>query len=333
MNNSGLFNEYFKLCSGVNKIFVVPKFNFENRYTDYLYLLYQNYLSTSSKIKIESLSVYAHPKFFISRIFNEKIIVHYNWFECTDLKSLAGIFWKTFWLILYKLVGGKLVWTVHNKYPHTVKFVLVNKIMRKFLARLANKLHVHCNSAIDIMIPILKVNREKFFVCEHPKYPAKEIKKNEAEKALNDKYLSNFLKKNDKLFLMFGNIAEYKGIKDIIEIFNEFSQNTKLVVAGELKKGSDKYFNELIKLTENSKNVIIVDQRIPDEDIPLFFNRCDYSVFNFTNVLTSGGVSLALSYDKPVIIPAIGCLQEIGGKDVIKFSDKNELKNLLSNLC
>jgi beta-1,4-mannosyltransferase len=258
--------------------------------------------------------------------------VHYHWFEINDVQSLIGIFWKTFWLILYKLIGGKLVWTIHNENPHLGNFKLLNNIFRRMMAHLADKLHVHCKEAVKIMSEIFNVDEGKFFIHEHPNFPAEIIDREKAMQELITKYPEIKIISSDKIFLMFGNIAEYKGIKETLKIFNGFSGNHKLIIAGTVKKGSEAYFDELKKNIIKKDSIFLIGKKIPDKDIPLFFCSADFALFNYKDILTSGVVYLALSYNKKIITSPKGCLKELSGKNIIFFDEQNPLKNIIQQI-
>ncbi|RPI69177.1 MAG: hypothetical protein EHM47_13690, partial [Ignavibacteriales bacterium] len=168
MNETSLLNEYQKLFPGAEKIFVVPQIADLNRNTSYLYQLYKDLLNTSSPVKIETFNASSLPKIFLSRLKSEKSILHYHWFEFEDLKSFIGIKWKLFWIILFKLLGGKVVWTVHNYFPHHNQYRYWNLKARRLMARIADRLHIHCGSEIDSLSDILNVRKERFFIVKHP---------------------------------------------------------------------------------------------------------------------------------------------------------------------
>jgi glycosyltransferase involved in cell wall biosynthesis len=134
---------------------------------------------------------------------------------------------------------------------------------------------------------------------------------------------------------MFGAIAEYKGIKEVMEIFKNLNEKNKLIIAGFVKKGNLDYFNELKNLSDN-RNIFLEGRLIPDEEVPYFLNSADYVIFNYRDILTSGGVHLALNYKKSVLVPYAGCLKEIKGNLInffdMKESRKQNLKKLIINL-
>ena len=334
MNKEILLREYRNLCSDIRKIYVVPLINYSFKKTGYLYLLYKDFIENKEKynFKIQSLSVFSLPLIALSRLKKEKCILHYHWLEINDLQSLGGLIWKIFWVSLYKLLNGRIIWTIHNQFPHNNKYIFLNRTVRKYIAHIADKLQVHCKSAVNIMMPVLNVNESKFFIIDHPIFPVEIIEKDKSSALLNQKYFPNKIKSEDILFLMFGEIAEYKGIKKVVEIFNSLEEKKKLLIAGIVKKGHMKNYKEILSSIKNQNQILICNKRIPDEDAMLFLNSCDYALFNFKEVLTSGSVFLALSYKKNIIVPSKGCLKELKGDNIIHFENEEELNNIL-NKC
>src|SRR5690606_32778790 len=102
------------------------------------------------------------------------------------------------------------------------------------------------------------------------------------------------------------------------------------------KRWDKKYFNEVQKSAEGFENIIIINKFIPDEDIALFFSASDYVIFNFEDILTSGGIYLALSYNKKIIAPASGCIKEIKNENLFLFETdgnrKENLKKIIENI-
>jgi glycosyltransferase involved in cell wall biosynthesis len=326
MNETSLQVEYQKLCPGITKVFVVPKIPQKNKDTSYLYQFYKSFHEdSSSQIKIKTFNAALLPLIFLNRIKFEKSILHYHWFEFEDAKSFIGIKWKLFWIIIYKMLGGKIIWTVHNKYPHHNKYLFLNKKVRRLLAKIANRLHIHCESAINTCAGVLGVPEDKFFVVRHPVFSSTIIERDKAIEELNKKYLSGKIKPGDKVFLMFGAIAEYKGIKEVINIFRRLDKRNRLLIAGFIKIRNEKYFNEL-QLISDKENIFVIGDMIPDEDVPYFFNSSDCTIFNYRDVLTSGGVHLSLAYKKPVIAPLSGCLKELHN-DVVNFFETTGDRN------
>ncbi|MFO7446305.1 MAG: glycosyltransferase [Ignavibacteriaceae bacterium] len=316
MISNKLLDEYNRINPAFKKLYIVPLINYHIKNSDYLYLLYKPILENKS-VEIINLSAASHYKLLGAGI--KESILHYHWFEVTDIKSLLGIIWKTFWITLYKILGGKIIWTIHNKFPHAGKYITINKILRKYLADLSSKLHVHCASAAGIMSPVLNVDKNKFFIVEHPYYPAKLMGKADAVTALISGYPEIKIEESQKVFLSFGTIAEYKGLTELIAIFKSKFNRHLLIIAGPVKKVNQEYYKQLIAASKGNRNIIVLGKIIPDEDVPYFFNSSDAVVFNYRDILTSGGVILALSYNKTTIAPSLGCLNEIKDKNLVLF--------------
>lgn len=85
-------------------------------------------------------------------------------------------------------------------------------------------------------------------------------------------------------------------------------------------------------MTRKQKNVILIPQFIKEDCVPEFMNAADYLVFNYREVLASGGVPLAKSYNKTIIIPQKGCLTEQKGDNLIHFKTQDELKEIIREL-
>jgi beta-1,4-mannosyltransferase len=328
MTTNSLIEEYSKLNPAFSKLYVVPLLNYYIRNTDYLCLLYNDIIQ-DKRIEFVNLSAAGHFKLAGKGIRNS--VLHYHWFEVTDTKSFLGMLWKLFWIVIYKLAGGKIIWTIHNKYPHAGSYLWLNKPLRRFMADIADKLHVHCLSAIDIMMPVLNQDRKKFFVAPHPEYPAMIENKSAAIRKLNVKY-NIACSEGIKTFLVFGQIAPYKGITGIINAFAKAGGQFHLIIAGTVKKGSESYYSEIARHAAGIPQVTTLNKIIPDPDVPLFFNAADYVVFNFTDIITSGGVILALNYKKHVIIPAKGCLKEISGPLAKHFTSQFELEQIIKDI-
>ncbi len=330
-----LYTEYRKLCKDIRKIYVVPKINFSSPHTDYLYLLYKEFLENNEDyhLEIRSVSVFGHFEFILSRIKNENSILHYHWVEITDLKSSAGMIWKIFSVLIFKLLGGKIVWTVHNKFPHNNHYRFINRIIRIYFAFLADKIHVHCSSGAEVMAAVLKVKREKFFIVKHPEYPSVIFSRSHAAELLKEKYKIDDKLPGSKNFLMFGAIADYKGILEAEAVFKNLPRKN-LIIAGPVKRWDKKYLKEVLSAAKGSANIFVFPETIANDFVPVFLNYADFLLFNFSDILTSGSVMLAISYKKKIIAPAAGCLQEIDDENIIKFEAGNIeiMKRILESL-
>jgi glycosyltransferase involved in cell wall biosynthesis len=323
-----------EIKKGLEQVYVVPEISQKDTENEYLTLLYAPIMKNveKHKIRVSSLSISQYPKMVVKKITGEKSIYHHHWYHLNEFRNIFYFFWRTYWILLFRIIGGKVVWTIHNIAPHHGKFKFFNIFFRKFLAFISNKLHVHCNEAITIMSKKLSVRRKKFFVVEHPPYSAKEMSRDVALKQLNEKYVNNTLEKEDLVFLSFGLIGKYKKIKETIEIFKNYSSKKKLIIAGKGRKTESDYLEEIIELAEKNDNIILINQAIPNEDIPIFFSSTDYLILNYEHVLTSGVLHLGLSYNRKILAVDKGCISGEKDDKIIRFKDEVQLKEIVDSL-
>lgn len=329
MIDNNLIQTYRDLLSDVEKVYVFPNI-LKMEANKYLRLFYKDLLSKKpdSNIQLETYSFFP-PKIILRRIRGEKSLLHHHWYEIDDFYSLLKIIWKSLWMTIYKLMGGRIIWTVHNKYPHAQKFSLLNRVIRKQFAKMVDRLHVHCSEAIKIMAPILGASQEKFVVIKHPFYPATVLDRSQSIQRLNETYPHVSILPENIIFMMFGYISGYKGILEVVEIFKLLNPNNRLIIAGPVRKSDQQYLENIQRLINGQKQIILIDAFIPEPDVSIFFGAADYVIFNYKDILNSGAVYLSLSYHKKIIMPNQGCLKELEGENIYKFEDLDGLKAIL----
>jgi glycosyltransferase involved in cell wall biosynthesis len=308
-------------------IFVAPPIRFSHKQSDFLYLFYKE-VFTSAQYEVKSLKAFFHFKPLLNHLSGKPSILHYHWLEIRSLFSLPLFLYKFVFIMLYKWAGGKLVWTVHNKIPLDVKYQRLNFIFRRWMAKNAELLHIQCRAPLPEISRFYGVDESKFRVIPHPKFPPKLMPRAAAIEAINHRF-DVHIKVQDRLFLMIGHISEYKGIAEVCEVFKSEPIQKKLIIAGPVKKGQMKYYKALRRLLKTSENIILIPQFINEESVPEFMNAPDYLIFNFKNVITSGGVHLAMSYQKPAILPETECMKELHGENFHFFKTSDELKELI----
>lgn len=327
-----LIELYRSINKNVQAVYVFPDIKRFSIYNPYLKIFYKDLLSQSDKPdQIHCTSPHPLlPFFIVKRLFGEKSIVHFHWLQFLNFRGFLILLWKMSLILLYKSLGGHIVWTIHNKHLHSKRFLHLNIFFRKLMAKIATKLHVHCNEAVHIMAPLLEVNKEKFFIIEHPMYQVTLIEQKQAREYLVKKISSN-IDISKPLFLMYGNIGGYKGIVEVIQLFTE---NTgQLIIAGECKKGERNYLRCIETEVTNKKNIHLISKFLSQEEEMYLFNASDCIIFNFKDILSSGSVMLALSYKKEIVIPNISCLKELSGPGVYKFNSQTELHDQIHTIA
>jgi len=139
-----------------------------------------------------------------------------------------------------------------------------------------------------------------FVTLFHPIYdifPGEDVPGEEARRRLN-------LNPEDKVVLYFGIIRPYKGVETLLEAAGQLSDmdNLKLLVVGEIYKGSDRIYRLVQSLP--GRQVRLVNRYIPNEEVALWFRASDIVALPYLSATQSGIVPIAYRCLRPVIV---GC--------------------------
>jgi len=238
-------------------------------------------------------------------------VLHLNWpsilYNATEPKermSLCTAFISS--LARARFLGYRIVWTVHNLYPHDSENPDLDRLARLAITQLASALIVHCNHARELV-------RQHFFreagVFTIPHghfadpYP-NTISRSEARRQLG-------LADDSFVFLFFGTVRPNKGVEQLLEAFSNISDpDAVLLLAARVYNDySASLAQEAAK--RSSRIVVHTASFFANEDFQVFYNAADVVVLPFLDILTSGTAITALSFLRPVIVPAIGCLPEL----------------------
>lgn len=281
----------------------------------------------------------AEFRILFKKIIKEKNVqvLHLNWIHSylkarNSLNSLYRFFTFIVRLMIIRLRGVKIVWTVHNLSSHEENYPsYLDFLARLILAKLSKAIIVHCQVAQEKVGEIFNiVNQEKIFLIHHGNYI--DLYKNEISR--QDSRDKLCLAEDEKVILFMGIIRPYKGIYELIEAFKEIDncQKRKLLIAGKIINEGDS--EEILGAIGDAENIIFRPGYVLDEDVQIYMNACDVVVLPYKNILTSGAAILAMSFGKACVAPRIGCMEEFIGLDggfLYRPDDESGLEIALQN--
>ncbi|HTX44087.1 MAG TPA: glycosyltransferase [Methanocella sp.] len=117
----------------------------------------------------------------------------------------------------------------------------------------------------------------------------------------------------DYTILSFGLIRPYKGIPNLIKAFGELpadvARRSRLLIAGEIWEDREAV-TRAIALCQYKDRIKLVDDYIPDDDIPLYFNAADVVALPYLRASQSGVAHIAMVFGKPIVVSKVGGLVE-----------------------
>jgi len=244
---------------------------------------------------------YATPGNFVKTIllkFKGYKIIHIQWVYVFPFDWLMK-----FYVNLSKKLGYKIVWSIHDIHDSALESRFSHKEKMLWMYHAADYKFIHYKSNIELLKKQLGVEPTDIEVVYHPlfdeSYP-NHVTQKEARRLLG-------IPENKKVLLLFGKIAKYKGVDLFAKALRNLNGNYYGLIVGR------KWDKNLIKDVKERdiRNLKIIDEYIPDEEVQHYFNACDVVVAPYISITTSGVVLLAFSFRKPVITTNLGGMPEV----------------------
>ncbi len=258
------------------------------------------------------LGRYAFEREWLESNRKEYEVLHLNWphhfYRADDLETTINRYSKfADNLTFAHRIGYRIVWTMHNLYPHERPFPEVDHMGRLLITQIADDVIAHCDYAADLA-------RRKFYrshnlhVIPHGNfidaYP-NEVSREEGRRKLG-------ISEEAFVYIFFGNVRGYKGIESLLDAFCKLKDPDALLILMMRQWGNDVYIREMGELARRDKRIrVFTSSYFPDKEFQIYLNSSDVAVFPFSEVLTSGSAITALSFGKPLILPKLGCMVEL----------------------
>lgn len=239
-------------------------------------------------------------------------IVHFHWPDGdinrpSLLKSLQRIVLLVGAVCACKLKGTRIVWTVHNTKPHDARRPWLSRHFLQWFAR-------RC----DGFIFMSEANRDTFFreytvspnsqhtIIPHGHYRHCYPGGMDPLRAKQELGLAA----DKKVLLFIGMVKPYKNIDGLMNAFNRAGlTDYQLVIAGTADTAPAELRQTIDTLKNQDTHLFL--RFIPDDELPRFMSAANVVILPYKAILNSGALLLALSYNRPVIAPAMGAVTEL----------------------
>lgn len=250
---------------------------------------------------------------------NRMDVLHLHWPEllyASATRKGAWLKWLRFvgTILLARLIGVCLVYTVHNLAPHEGQQVTQNRLAQALLFLLADVIHVHddyARRAVGTQSRWLRCIRRcrRIVVIPHGNYLSypNTCPRQEARERLG-------IPQGAFVYLVLGQLRPYKGIEELLEAFGRLpDRDVILVIVGHVHDPA--YGATVEALAAQDERVMARLAYVPPEELQYYFNACDICVLPYRHVTTSGAAILAFSFGKPVLAPRLGGFPELVGEE------------------
>lgn len=221
---------------------------------------------------------------------------------------------RTLLMLWYRLWKRRIVLTAHNVNAAARDGCDTwwNRLTLRIQYHLADHVFVHSERLrqqlnCEFGLPLVRTSAIPFGI--NNTIPSIGLTRDEARHLLG-------LTLHDKVALVFGQIAPYKGIHWLIRAMPDLCNDDsdfRLVIAGKVKNGSDTYFEQLlaeVKALAIQDVTLIHARHIQDEHVERYFVAADVVVLPYESIFQSGVPFVAFAFGRAVIATRVGSLPD-----------------------
>lgn len=322
--------------NSTEEVIFVPDWRGGNPYLD---LLARGIRSSGLTVGFANYPETELPLFALAREHPSVQVIHLHWIN----PRIKRIFWSgnplkahlrcallMLDVMLVRLRGIKVVWTVHNLLSHESVSPQREIMARRALARVVTRLVFHSDearNAVEQLLSMRLANRSA--VIPHGNYLGMYPDDPGREQQLRDQFS---LQESDTVMLLFGGLRRYKGINQLLSAFRDNDDpKLRLIIAG--RPFEQDLAEDIQKAAADDPRIIAYLGHIPEADVSPLHAISDLAIIPFERTLSSGSVILAMSQGKAVLLPEDARVLGLPDTQGILFFDRgNGLRRALENL-
>jgi glycosyltransferase involved in cell wall biosynthesis len=226
-------------------------------------------------------------------------LVAFDWYQ-----PFFGMAYNTIAGILKK-AGIKVLFITENVISHEARFI--DTFLTKIALRHADAFLTLSDSVRDFLKSMF--GGKPIWQSTLPLFHTSE---NAAQTWTADSAKEKLALKNKNVILFFGYIRKYKGLRDLIAAFPAVLKSVPdahLLIVGESYENVEEY-HALIKQSGAESSITMINEYVPNEEIPLYYTAADVVALPYISATQSGIVKIAFGFEKPVVATDVGGLAE-----------------------
>ena len=229
------------------------------------------------------------------------------------------------------LHGARVAWTAHNARPHESRHPrLEERFWSAVVRRVDAVIHpsVAGQEAVEARYPELARRPHAVVPLGHFRgaYPDT-VSREEARTAFG-------IPDGTRVVVFLGLVRPYKNVPHLIRTVRALPREAGevvLLIGG--APHSAAVADEVREAAGGDPRVRLALAHVPDDDVQRYLRAADLVVLPFRDITNSASALLALSFDRPVLVPALGAmgeLQALAGADWVRTYDEDLTPGLLA---
>ncbi|MFL5574689.1 MAG: glycosyltransferase [Gemmatimonadaceae bacterium] len=208
---------------------------------------------------------------------------------------------------LARRAGAVLVWTIHNLHPHDWRRPWLERwFWGAFTSRLHGYIALSETGRAAAAEHLPELARLPGCVVPHGHYRGAyedSITRDEARRRLG-------IAPDARVVGFVGQLRPYKNLPHLVRVFRQSAgPSDVLLVAG--KPDGDAPRVAVEEAADGDPRVLLFPRFVTEPEMQLFLRAADLIALPYQDILNSGGALLALSFDRPVLVPRKGAMQEL----------------------
>jgi glycosyltransferase involved in cell wall biosynthesis len=240
----------------------------------------------------------------------------FNWIKVAQMlkKENADLIVFDWWHPFFGMCHSTISRLIKSKYKDKILFITENFISHEgnLIDKTLTKVGLKNASAFLALSGVVEKDLKeisdgrKIYRSELPVYEC--YKMTSTPQTKEDLGFSS----ENKVLLFFGYVRKYKGLDILLDSFKlilKEDPQMRLLVVGEFYDDPSIYLNQ-IKELGIEKEVTIVNQFVPNEEVGKYYSAADLVVLPYKSATQSGILNVAYAFLKPALVTDVGGLAE-----------------------